>query len=198
MRRKQFINIQIILLFIIGLISCSQKSISTDLSSEGQHLPENTISGTGLLIIPHYAKNRNSMTEFEYGYELFFMPVTKATMKIIPGQNDFIIFGPLPAGQYRINKIKTISIGASFFNPDKDTSISYPQGIEFQIKGNYITILDNKFRVIQNDKAKFNGPGQFWDFQYFSEMDKADLIREIRKLENAEDWIFFTPYSKPR
>ena len=177
MRQNKALIFTLIILFVVTLISCSQK------------FPKPVSKEVGMLVIAHKATNETK-NDFGYKYVLKHLPETSAEIKIMPNTtSQFIMIENFPVGTYWISGITTIGVHSGLDIPSMFKHEGSINGDSFEIKPNHVTLLNSRFVVLK----KHTTPSRWIqnrEFEKLDEKSKIEIINDLKKLENSELWIF--------
>jgi len=108
----------------------------------------------------------------------------------MPSTNqEFFIFDNFPDGSYWISGVTTIGIVGGIDTPMTNKNVRSMNGESFEIKPRHVTILKTKFSVSKKyvTSARWR---QSYKFEQLDETSKANLINQLKKLENSNYWVF--------
>ena len=177
MRHSKILFFGLIIILVVGSISCSQK------------FPKPISNTSGILVISHEAVNE-TQHNFAYKYVLKHLPETDDEIKIIPSTtNDFIMINNFPVGTFWISGVTTMAVHSGTSVPLTLRGERTINGDSFEIKPNQVTLLDSRF-VILKKRLTDSRSRQSWKFETLDENTKIEMINSLKTLENSELWNF--------
>ncbi|MBI9100658.1 MAG: hypothetical protein JEY91_19455 [Spirochaetaceae bacterium] len=172
----------IVILFLLMMNTSCMSLLVMHVYKSSQYLADPEEKAVGLLLIPHSAEIKDTMTLGNYQYFFESLRGDKVKKFIIP---PYIGTGKiyLEPGKYVLNKIQ-------YINENKSREpVSEIPTIYFEIEKGKITVLPLKFttRVLLDPENRY----LHWisgNYEKTSELDKEEAIASISDKKNFELW----------